>query len=162
MLKLVVPNSMHYLVSNYKSCPTFPSLQTQVCKTKISFKLFNSFFLEYVLSSVANQVAGYAVGGGHVLHMVCDLTIAADNAIFGQTGPKVLVSYCVLIFNLNGLHELIEHMQVHMKIPVLATNNAIMSCFRFLGRQLLITVFLENFRVSTIIFTIFNDFYVCA
>lgn len=36
-----------------------------------------------------NKVAGYAVGGGHVLHMVCDLTIAADNAIFGQTGPKV-------------------------------------------------------------------------
>ena len=34
-------------------------------------------------------VAGYAVGGGHVLHMLCDLTIAADNAIFGQTGPKV-------------------------------------------------------------------------
>lgn len=36
-----------------------------------------------------SQVAGYAVGGGHILHMVCDLTIAADNAIFGQTGPKV-------------------------------------------------------------------------
>ena len=35
------------------------------------------------------MVAGYAVGGGHVLHLVCDLTIAADNAIFGQTGPKV-------------------------------------------------------------------------
>ena len=34
-------------------------------------------------------VAGYAVGGGHVLHVICDLTIAADNAIFGQTGPKV-------------------------------------------------------------------------
>ncbi|NJM00280.1 MAG: 1,4-dihydroxy-2-naphthoyl-CoA synthase [Synechococcaceae cyanobacterium SM2_3_2] len=34
-------------------------------------------------------VAGYAIGGGHVLHLVCDLTIAADNAIFGQTGPKV-------------------------------------------------------------------------
>jgi len=34
-------------------------------------------------------VAGYAVGGGHVLHVVCDLTIAADNAVFGQTGPKV-------------------------------------------------------------------------
>ncbi|MGN0861354.1 MAG: 1,4-dihydroxy-2-naphthoyl-CoA synthase [Candidatus Spyradosoma sp.] len=34
-------------------------------------------------------VAGYAIGGGHVLHMVCDLTIAADNAVFGQTGPKV-------------------------------------------------------------------------
>lgn len=35
------------------------------------------------------MVAGYAIGGGHVLHMMCDLTIAADNAIFGQTGPKV-------------------------------------------------------------------------
>tara|TARA_B110000305_G_C19360962_1_gene599422 strand:+ start:91 stop:918 length:828 start_codon:yes stop_codon:yes gene_type:complete len=34
-------------------------------------------------------VSGYAIGGGHVLHIVCDLTIAADNAIFGQTGPKV-------------------------------------------------------------------------
>lgn len=34
-------------------------------------------------------VAGFAVGGGHVLHVVCDLTIAADNAIFGQSGPKV-------------------------------------------------------------------------
>jgi len=35
------------------------------------------------------MVAGYAIGGGHVLHVVCDLTIAADNARFGQTGPKV-------------------------------------------------------------------------
>ena len=35
------------------------------------------------------MVAGFAIGGGHVLHMICDLTIAADNAIFGQTGPKV-------------------------------------------------------------------------
>ncbi|MDG2991745.1 1,4-dihydroxy-2-naphthoyl-CoA synthase [Candidatus Synechococcus calcipolaris G9] len=34
-------------------------------------------------------VAGYAIGGGHVLHLVCDLTIAAENAIFGQTGPQV-------------------------------------------------------------------------
>ncbi len=34
-------------------------------------------------------VSGYAIGGGHVLHLLCDLTIAADNAIFGQTGPKV-------------------------------------------------------------------------
>jgi naphthoate synthase len=34
-------------------------------------------------------VAGYAIGGGHVLHVVCDLTIAAENAIFGQTGPRV-------------------------------------------------------------------------
>jgi naphthoate synthase len=38
---------------------------------------------------VIAMVAGYAVGGGHVLHMMCDLTIAAENAIFGQTGPKV-------------------------------------------------------------------------
>jgi naphthoate synthase len=34
-------------------------------------------------------VAGYAIGGGHVLHLICDLSIAADNAVFGQTGPKV-------------------------------------------------------------------------
>ena len=38
---------------------------------------------------VIAMVAGYAVGGGHVLHVMCDLTIAADNAIFGQTGPRV-------------------------------------------------------------------------
>ncbi len=38
---------------------------------------------------VVAMVAGYAIGGGHVLHIMCDLTIAADNAIFGQTGPKV-------------------------------------------------------------------------
>ncbi|MCO5596257.1 hypothetical protein L7F22_050317 [Adiantum nelumboides] len=38
---------------------------------------------------VIAMVAGYCVGGGHVLHMVCDLTIAAENAVFGQTGPKV-------------------------------------------------------------------------
>ena len=38
---------------------------------------------------VIAMVAGYAIGGGHVLHLVCDLTIAADNAVFGQTGPIV-------------------------------------------------------------------------
>lgn len=38
---------------------------------------------------VIAMVAGYAIGGGHVLHVICDLTIAADNAIFGQVGPKV-------------------------------------------------------------------------
>jgi naphthoate synthase len=38
---------------------------------------------------VIAMVAGYAIGGGHVLHMICDLTIAAENARFGQTGPKV-------------------------------------------------------------------------
>ena len=35
------------------------------------------------------MVAGYAIGGGHILHLVCDLTVAADNAVFGQTGPRV-------------------------------------------------------------------------
>ena len=38
---------------------------------------------------VVAMVAGYAIGGGHVLHIVCDLSIAAENAVFGQTGPKV-------------------------------------------------------------------------
>ena len=38
---------------------------------------------------IVAMVAGYAIGGGHVLHVICDLTIAADNARFGQVGPKV-------------------------------------------------------------------------
>jgi naphthoate synthase len=38
---------------------------------------------------VIAMVAGYAIGGGHVLHLMCDLTVAADNARFGQTGPRV-------------------------------------------------------------------------
>ncbi|HEY5111254.1 MAG TPA: 1,4-dihydroxy-2-naphthoyl-CoA synthase [Acidimicrobiales bacterium] len=38
---------------------------------------------------VIAQIAGYAIGGGHILHLVCDLSLAADNARFGQTGPKV-------------------------------------------------------------------------
>jgi len=38
---------------------------------------------------VVAMVAGYAIGGGHVLHLICDLTIAAENAVFGQTGPRV-------------------------------------------------------------------------
>jgi naphthoate synthase len=38
---------------------------------------------------IVAMVAGYAVGGGHVLHLLCDLSIAADNAVFGQTGPRV-------------------------------------------------------------------------
>jgi naphthoate synthase len=38
---------------------------------------------------VIAMVAGYAIGGGHILHLVCDLTVAADNARFGQTGPRV-------------------------------------------------------------------------
>lgn len=38
---------------------------------------------------IVAMVAGFAIGGGHILHLLCDLTIAADNAVFGQTGPKV-------------------------------------------------------------------------
>ena len=45
--------------------------------------------IRYLPKPVIAVVAGYAIGGGHVLHLVCDLTIAADNARFGQTGPKV-------------------------------------------------------------------------
>lgn len=45
--------------------------------------------IRYMPKAIIAMVAGYAVGGGHVLHMLCDLTIAADNAKFGQTGPKV-------------------------------------------------------------------------
>lgn len=45
--------------------------------------------IRYTPKPVIAVVAGYAIGGGHVLHLVCDLTIAAENARFGQTGPKV-------------------------------------------------------------------------
>src|SRR5881394_2181620 len=45
--------------------------------------------IKYLPKPVIAMVAGYAVGGGHVLHLLCDLTIAADNAVFGQTGPRV-------------------------------------------------------------------------
>lgn len=53
----------------------------------------NALDLQRVIRSmpkpVVALVAGYAIGGGHVLHLLCDLTIAADNARFGQTGPRV-------------------------------------------------------------------------
>jgi naphthoate synthase len=45
--------------------------------------------IRFTPKPVIAMVAGYAIGGGHVLQVICDLTIAADNAIFGQTGPKV-------------------------------------------------------------------------
>jgi naphthoate synthase len=45
--------------------------------------------IRYIPKPVIAMVNGYAIGGGHVLHVVCDLTIASENAIFGQTGPKV-------------------------------------------------------------------------
>jgi naphthoate synthase len=46
-------------------------------------------YIRSIPKPVIALVAGYAIGGGHVLHVICDLTIAADNAVFGQTGPKV-------------------------------------------------------------------------
>lgn len=45
--------------------------------------------IRYLPKPVIAMVNGYAIGGGHILHIVCDLTIASENAIFGQTGPKV-------------------------------------------------------------------------
>src|SRR6266516_525075 len=50
---------------------------------------FNACREDPEIGVVILTVAGYAIGGGHVLHLLCDLTIAADNARFGQTGPKV-------------------------------------------------------------------------
>ena len=46
-------------------------------------------FIRTLPKPVVAMVAGYAIGGGHILHLVCDLSIAADNAVFGQTGPRV-------------------------------------------------------------------------
>jgi len=46
-------------------------------------------FMRSMPKPIIALVAGYAIGGGHVLHVICDLTLAADNAVFGQTGPKV-------------------------------------------------------------------------
>lgn len=57
------------------------------------------------------MVAGYAIGGGHILHMVADLTIAADNAVFGQTGP--MVGRYVYVVHVSGLikgkFDLVDH-----------------------------------------------------
>ncbi len=62
-------------------------------QAKNGVQRLNVLDLQKLIRSISKPVialvAGYAIGGGHVLHLVCDLTIAADNAIFGQTGPKV-------------------------------------------------------------------------
>ncbi|KAK8933600.1 1,4-Dihydroxy-2-naphthoyl-CoA synthase, peroxisomal [Platanthera zijinensis] len=82
-----------------KGTEAFCSGGDQALRTSDGYTDFESFGRLNVLDlqvqirrlpkPVIAMVAGYAVGGGHVLHMVCDLTIAAENAIFGQTGPKV-------------------------------------------------------------------------
>ena len=46
-------------------------------------------FIRYMPKPVIALVSGYAIGGGHVLQVICDLTIASENAVFGQTGPRV-------------------------------------------------------------------------
>src|SRR5574344_1918416 len=74
---------------------------------------------------VIAMVAGYAIGGGHVLHLVCDLTIAADNAIFGQTGPKVGsfdggygASYMARIIGQKKAREAIDMGLVNTVVPL--------------------------------------------
>ena len=71
--------------------PTPVSQELLIDKGKVF--AFNVLDLQKLIRSIPKpviaMVAGYAIGGGHVLHVVCDLTIAADNARFGQTGPKV-------------------------------------------------------------------------
>jgi len=62
-------------------------------KSKFGDESLNVLELQRIIRTMSKpviaMVSGYSIGGGHVLHLVCDLTIAAENAIFGQTGPKV-------------------------------------------------------------------------
>ncbi|XP_010276260.1 PREDICTED: 1,4-dihydroxy-2-naphthoyl-CoA synthase, peroxisomal [Nelumbo nucifera] len=92
-------SSVGVIIFTGKGTKAFCSGGDQALRDKDGYVDFESFGRLNVLDlqvqirrlpkPVIAMVAGYAVGGGHVLHMVCDLTIAADNAIFGQTGPKV-------------------------------------------------------------------------
>ncbi|PHT27408.1 1,4-dihydroxy-2-naphthoyl-CoA synthase [Capsicum baccatum] len=91
--------SVGVIILTGKGTKAFCSGGDQALRSKDGYTDFESFGRLNVLDlqvqirrlpkPVIAMVAGYAVGGGHILHMVCDLTIAADNAIFGQTGPKV-------------------------------------------------------------------------
>ncbi|GAB2272921.1 hypothetical protein Dimus_007737 [Dionaea muscipula] len=92
-------SSIGVIILTGKGTKAFCSGGDQALRSKDGYTDFENFSRLNVLDlqvqirrlpkPVIAMVAGYAVGGGHVLHMVCDLTIAADNAIFGQTGPKV-------------------------------------------------------------------------
>ncbi|EYU22501.1 hypothetical protein ABFS82_05G017000 [Erythranthe guttata] len=92
-------NSVGVIIFTGKGTMAFCSGGDQSLRGKEGYADFDNFGRLNVLDlqvqirrlpkPVIAMVAGYAVGGGHVLHMVCDLTIAADNAVFGQTGPKV-------------------------------------------------------------------------
>ncbi|XP_044480685.1 1,4-dihydroxy-2-naphthoyl-CoA synthase, peroxisomal-like isoform X2 [Mangifera indica] len=79
-------SSIGVIILTGQGTKAFSSGGDQALRTTDGYADYENFGRLNVLDL---QVAGYAVGGGHVLHMVCDLTIAADNAIFGQTGPKV-------------------------------------------------------------------------
>ncbi|KAL0296993.1 UNVERIFIED_CONTAM: 1,4-dihydroxy-2-naphthoyl-CoA synthase, peroxisomal [Sesamum radiatum] len=92
-------NSIGVIIFTGKGTKAFCSGGDQSFRGKEGYADYDSFGRLNVLDlqvqirrlpkPVIAMVAGYAVGGGHVLHMVCDLTIAAENAVFGQTGPKV-------------------------------------------------------------------------
>lgn len=92
-------NSVGVIILTGKGSKAFCSGGDQALRSKDGYADYENFGRLNVLDlqvqirrlpkPVIAMVAGYAVGGGHVLHMVCDLTIAADNAVFGQTGPKV-------------------------------------------------------------------------
>uniref|UniRef100_A0A7N0U0X9 1,4-dihydroxy-2-naphthoyl-CoA synthase n=1 Tax=Kalanchoe fedtschenkoi TaxID=63787 RepID=A0A7N0U0X9_KALFE len=92
-------SSVGVIILTGKGTKAFCSGGDQALRTKDGYADYDGFGRLNVLDlhvqirrlpkPVIAMVAGYAVGGGHVLHMVCDLTIAADNAVFGQTGPKV-------------------------------------------------------------------------
>ncbi|KAF6165306.1 hypothetical protein GIB67_042722 [Kingdonia uniflora] len=92
-------SSIGVIILTGKGTKAFCSGGDQALRSKDGYSDFENFGRLNVLDlqvqirrlpkPVIAMVAGYAVGGGHVLHMVCDLTIAADNAVFGQTGPKV-------------------------------------------------------------------------
>ncbi|OIT21007.1 PREDICTED: 1,4-dihydroxy-2-naphthoyl-CoA synthase, peroxisomal-like isoform X1 [Nicotiana attenuata] len=91
--------SVGVIILTGKGTKAFSSGGDQAVRSKHGYADFESFGRLNVLDlqvqirrlpkPVIAMVAGYAVGGGHILHMVCDLTIAADNAIFGHSGPKV-------------------------------------------------------------------------
>ncbi|PKU59732.1 1,4-Dihydroxy-2-naphthoyl-CoA synthase, peroxisomal [Dendrobium catenatum] len=95
-------SSIGAIILTGKGTKAFCSGGDQALRTSDGYTDFESFGRLNVLDlqvqirrlpkPVIAMVAGYAVGGGHVLHMVCDLTIAAENAIFGQTGAKAKVS----------------------------------------------------------------------
>lgn len=92
-------NSVGVVILTGKGTEAFCSGGDQALRSSDGYADFESFGRLNVLDlqvqirrlpkPVIAMVAGYAVGGGHILHMICDLTIAADNAVFGQTGPKV-------------------------------------------------------------------------